>query len=518
MRTVAPEEGANTTMPLEEGEAGQTVWMSSVRYVCVSDLHLGSENSLLSNVPAGETTVDLSAPSPVLVQLVDCLASLVGRLSPDAPKPTLVLNGDVLELALADDEVAISVFVQFLELVFERHALFDPVVIYVPGNHDHRLWGSGRDPSHVGKGEPDATDHGDHAWATQLFDASRNGKGKGKTKAKAKGAANGARPAAGDMLDRAARRRPGLAHVTFELRYPTFAVESPEHRVVAFHHGHFTETSSSSISALRRTAFPREPSSGAVWDVEAENSPWVEFVWSTLGRPGAFGADVGVVHAMIQDPHAARAVAANLGAAAGGFLPGWMPPQVRRAAGRLMLRRVARRVAADERSSPTAPLSNTSGDGLRDFLNGPLWNQLRVAEAHADPSELVFVFGHTHKPFCDTLRYAGYGAPIARYNTGGWVVDSLRPLPGHGGAVLLLDEDLRAANVEVFRRHGSANTVSVHSASADHEVFGAAVRSAIDSDQAAWAELCATVDLHTPYRYRSLRAMIAEGVALTGHA
>jgi hypothetical protein len=286
--------------------------------------------------------------------------------------------------------------------------------------------------------------------------------------------------------------------------------------VVAFHHGHYTEASSTSISALRRAAFPSEVASPTTWDRDDENSPWVEFVWSTLARPGAFGADVGVVHAMIQDPRGARVVAANLGQVAGNVLPEWLPHQLRRAAGRVMLSRVAKKVADDERSSPTAPLSTNSGDGLRDFLNGPLWHQLRVVEGHDDPNELIFVFGHTHKPFCDTLRYAGYGAPVARYNTGGWVVDSLRPLPGHGGSILLFDEELRAANVEVFRRHGSANVVSVHAASSDHEVFAAQVRSAVEADSAQWSDVCATIDDETPHRYRSLRSMIAEGLELAG--
>src|SRR3954469_6548845 len=83
------------------------------RYVCLSDLHLGAENSLLSNVAAGDTTVDLSEPSGVLVQLVDALAALVGHLGGGkkrGPKPTLVLNGDILELALARDEAALGVF------------------------------------------------------------------------------------------------------------------------------------------------------------------------------------------------------------------------------------------------------------------------------------------------------------------------------------------------------------------------------------------------------------------------
>src|SRR5947209_8158782 len=115
--------------------------MSPARYVCLSDLHLGAENSLLSNVAAGATAVDLATPSPVLVQLVDSLAALLERLGgASAPKPTLVLNGDILELALAREEAALGVFTQFLELAFERHELFDPKIVFVPGNHDHVLW------------------------------------------------------------------------------------------------------------------------------------------------------------------------------------------------------------------------------------------------------------------------------------------------------------------------------------------------------------------------------------------
>ncbi len=142
-----------------------------VRYVCISDLHLGAENSLLSNVAPGETTVDLGAPSEVLVQLVDALAALLGRLSAgtEAPKPTLVLNGDILELALARDEVALGVFTQLLELVFERHDLFDPVVVYLPGNHDHPLWGSDFDSAHANT-NGNGNGNGESAWTTHLFD------------------------------------------------------------------------------------------------------------------------------------------------------------------------------------------------------------------------------------------------------------------------------------------------------------------------------------------------------------
>lgn len=58
-----------------------------------------------------------------------------------APRPNLVHNGDVLEFALATDNVAAMAFDRFIDLAFDpADPLFAPVVYYVPGNHDHHLW------------------------------------------------------------------------------------------------------------------------------------------------------------------------------------------------------------------------------------------------------------------------------------------------------------------------------------------------------------------------------------------
>jgi len=45
--------------------------MPHIRYVCLSDLHLGEEDSLLTNLSGEE--IDPFHPSPVMCQLVGCL-------------------------------------------------------------------------------------------------------------------------------------------------------------------------------------------------------------------------------------------------------------------------------------------------------------------------------------------------------------------------------------------------------------------------------------------------------------
>jgi hypothetical protein len=126
---------------------------NDIRFVCLSDMHLGAELSLLTglkNDPAtGKPRVDPQSASPVLQNLVFCLADLIRRNAPQAPKPTLILLGDILELALANDNVAAMVFWRFIDLAMEPdHELFGDI-LYIPGNHDHHLWESARETQYV---------------------------------------------------------------------------------------------------------------------------------------------------------------------------------------------------------------------------------------------------------------------------------------------------------------------------------------------------------------------------------
>ena len=121
--------------------------MTDIRYVCISDLHLGEESSILTAL--NETGVDTNNPAPVMVELVKCLKELISK-NKGNKKPTLILNGDILELALSTTEISTMVFERFLELFMkEGEELFDRI-IYVPGNHDHHMWERTRETQYLG--------------------------------------------------------------------------------------------------------------------------------------------------------------------------------------------------------------------------------------------------------------------------------------------------------------------------------------------------------------------------------
>ena len=120
--------------------------MNDIRYVCLSDMHLGEEDSLLTEMDG--RIVDPLKANDVMVLLAKCLRDLISK-NEGPEKPTLILNGDILELALSEYNTSAMIFERFLETVMAKdRELFDKI-IYIPGNHDHHLWELARETQYV---------------------------------------------------------------------------------------------------------------------------------------------------------------------------------------------------------------------------------------------------------------------------------------------------------------------------------------------------------------------------------
>jgi hypothetical protein len=123
-----------------------------IRYVVLSDLHFGATNSVVTSLTptpgaAGGYQADPDRPSPMVDVMLRGIASLTaGQGTP----PSLVLAGDVLDLALSPDEVAATAFSGFVDRAFgSGQPVFGPVVYYLPGNHDHHLWEGTREAEYA---------------------------------------------------------------------------------------------------------------------------------------------------------------------------------------------------------------------------------------------------------------------------------------------------------------------------------------------------------------------------------
>jgi hypothetical protein len=471
------------------------VLVPDVRYVILSDLHFGAENSVLTDVLPGQDVADPARPGPAMRALVHCLRDLVER-NEGRHKPTLVLGGDMLELALALDNVAAMVFERFVELTMVGpDRLFAPTIYFVPGNHDHHLWEGAREKH----------------YAEYVASVPRGQSLAGPRHTTPMLGALDEDPTDAELLT-ALVRRSGARDLRVQTVYPNLAFLSDDGRKgIVFHHGHFVESMYRLMSVLNELIFERPtPPEIAVW--EAENFAWIDFFWSTLGRSGDVGIDVALIYESLQSKQATDRIVDSLAMGiAGRIHDGRFRRLVARRALTTALNLAVSRVSARERRHTAAVLSPDAQRGLREYVEGPLRNQL-VAECNGDPpSELTFAFGHTHKPFVDVIDAAGYPSPLPVMNTGGWVVDGLQPEPLHGRAAVLVDEDLNSLLLRFYaqRAHASEYQAVIQTPPDRPETeFARRIRAIVEPNRKPWSELAATAAVVVAQRNHDLAEII----------
>jgi hypothetical protein len=479
--------------------------MADIRYVIMSDLHFGAENSMLTSLnerPATGTDTGFSAdpqrPSPVLSGLIDGLRQLTR--DQDRP-PTLILAGDVLDLALSPDEVAAEVFRGFAQLAFGTgQPVFDPMIYYLPGNHDHHLWEATRENQYVDYISAQLPEAELAApWHTTKLEPAAE------------------RPAASSaLLTGLIRSQPGCAGIDVRVSYPNLALRTPDEvRCLIVSHGHFTESIYSLMSQLKDILYPGQRGTGFdnIDTLEEENFAWIDFLWSTLGRSGQVGTDLGLIYADLTSPADIDDLVSNLTAAmiANGKGATWLRPAERWALNAIVKREV-NHVARSERGTPTVTLTTQGQTGLRTYLEGPVRGQMQQEWGHI-PNDVSFVYGHTHKPFVDRWSVASFPTGVRIFNTGGWVIDTALPAPVQAGVAVLVNDRLDAASVQ-FYRQGTADIPSPvqllpppagESPSAWHNEL----TSRIDPAAEPWASLSASAAAMAAQRHRLQAATVA---------
>lgn len=470
----------------------------AIRYAVMSDLHFGATNSVVTTIrpdrsAAGGFSADPDVVSPLLEAV---LSALDGLTADQGEPPTLILAGDVLDLALSPDEVAIAAFSGFVDRAFGGgRPVFGPVVYFLPGNHDHHLWEGTREaaytqtlqqlPPHAAIPAPRHT--------TRLKPAELA-------------------PSEGDLMSALIHRRPGCADVEVRVAYPNLALTTDQpDRVEVVSHGHFVESIYTLMSRLRQMLFPTQADVGETTDVEvleAENFAWIDFFWSTLGRSGEVGVDVSQVYAELASAARLDTLVNNL---VGAFVARpHNPPWLRRVEAGLLgavLRREIHHVARAERGSPDVLISDAGRQGLLSYLSGPVLNQLK-SHFGAVPGRTGFVFGHTHKPFSDTLRPEGFPAPVPVMNTGGWVVDTATVARFQGGSVVLLDGDLNCGELRLYRQApGGVKPVELYASDPSDPLFRD-LQDRIDPTAGPWKSISVAAEALVLERWK-LQASLA---------
>ncbi len=422
--------------------------MPDIRYVCLSDTHFGAANSLLSNLDIASGNINGLKPSPVLEKLVECLRHLIDQNEDKTQKPTLLLNGDILELALADDHDAAMTFERFIDLIMDNDREIFAQIIYSPGNHDHHLWETARESQYVdyiASEKPARAPWGSilkSPWhTTRMFsDLTR-----------------------AYFLTALIQRRPNLKKMTIDTAYPNFGLLSDDRkRCVVFHHGHFVESMYFLMSTLKTMLFPGSQVPIEIWNLEAENFAWIDFFWSALGRSSAVGQGVSRIYEKLQNEEQLKQLLANLAQGLAKQYGSTWADGIEARVLDWIFHFIYNRLNFLERNEPKQMLSEDAKNGLSAYINYYLPVQMYDEKIKSeDLEQLTFVFGHTHKPFQEPMSFQGLAGLAKVYNSGGWVVDTVDRQPLHGGAVILIDENLEATSLRMYNESADPNRYAV---------------------------------------------------------
>ncbi|MBN1346189.1 MAG: metallophosphoesterase [Phycisphaerae bacterium] len=485
-----------------------------IRYVCFSDMHLGEADSLLTHVTA-DGKVDPLDASPVLVALIKCLRDLVPADATDEDLPTLILNGDILELALARTHQAAMVFERFLERSMSLR-LFQREIIFIPGNHDHHLWEIGRENQYTSYLQtiPNQKKLPIVFHTTGMFSETK-----------------GLPLPRSTLLTELAKRATKRDDVKVLIAYPNHAVLSADRearRGVVFTHGHYIEWRYALLTKLWDLVFSRSEPPQTIYQLEGENFAWIDFIWSAIGRSGKIGQDIGAIYDLRKDPDKAETLLEPLVKLLAKqfdvkvLLPGtYFEEKLFRRLVKGLVRSVTRFEreigSGDPNATPAEQaLSGEGLQGLRAYVHTYLHDQIREERNRlldADgcvTTDLAFVFGHTHKPFARMMSLSNrFRADMRVYNTGGWVIESRVPDPAYGACVALVDDAHDVVNLCLYRDQ-DGHTPQAVDAGADGTAptrLSRHVQAIIEGNPTPWSELTDTIKLTLQDRRSLLKTL-----------
>ncbi len=340
--------------------------MTTLKYVCLSDLHLGDRDSILTHIDS-DGNPRPQTQSPTLQAFGTALRKLVGDLCDRHAPPTLVLLGDILDLGQAPVSQAAMGFQRLVEALFPASAPSTPpppfasTVYYVPGNHDHHLWQSAKAQQYLDQVETDPSI--EPAPVTRLFEPPS---------------------LKSELLTKLLRNTSQRPEATVKLAYPNLGeIARDGKRSVVFHHGHFIESLYRLMSNLPRLLGEEDHAAQTVAELEQQNATWIDFVWSMFGSTGPVGQSVEELYSILLDNAATNNMISQLANRIVQHLQTFFPmaegtarQHYSQLVVKVLLDIVVGQVAQRERNAHRSVLTNASLEGLRWYLEEPLYRQL----------------------------------------------------------------------------------------------------------------------------------------------
>jgi hypothetical protein len=252
---------------------------------------------------------------------------------------------------------------------------------------------------------------------------------------------------------------------------PSLRLQSLQGHDFLFHHGHLLEDIYKFLTLLGKRVIDNkslselkaEPLRDKIEELERENWPWIDFIWSGFTRAGRVGPTMEDRAERVGDTKKNRAK--RVGYTMEDIYellsqPKGIKELVHRAADvlrtefdipiipkrweddvfRCIINKALKKggVGSEERADhEKKPYSDDLKKMTHHFMDHYMRQELKDEGLNPVTNGTRFIFGHTHKPFLERHENVGEGfGEIEIANTGGWVIESDEHLPNHGPGIL----------------------------------------------------------------------------------
>lgn len=395
-----------------------------IKYIVLSDLHLGEEDSLFTPTEKGNHNL-LQAFCASLQSLVD--------VNSNREKPTLILNGDILGLSFSTYQESLTVFDNFIESVVSTHNICDQIA-YIPGNHDHHIWQLAMESQYRRSLESRSSKEPIPAMKRITSPLYREG-------------------IRSEFIE-AFINKSNHSNLKLKILYPNMIIPPMEnnHDYILIHHGHFAEKTYQFISESLQSLYPKESVPTSLNELEAENGAWINFAFSELGRSGAAGEKFEKLMNTLSSIEMFDSESGELSENVALALD--YPYIPFHSAEKFLTRRLIQNIAnkiRSERYQAETVCSVDAMNGLTEYLEDYCKKQMSVIGWNGEATTLIW--SHTHKPFSRKTCTASWDQ-LKVINTGGWVLPKEQKLT-HGGSITLINAynevvDLRIWNDDII--------------------------------------------------------------------
>lgn len=390
-----------------------------IKYIVLSDLHLGEEDSLFT--PSREGNYNL------LNAFSKSLQSLVSS-NENEELPTLILNGDIIGLSFSTYQESLTVFDQFIKSLAVEHEICNQIA-YIPGNHDHHIWQLAMESQYRRKLE-----NRDTSDPIPSIDRTSSAIFK-----------NGLQS---EFIEAFVN---GHSEMKIELKvlYPNMIIPANEanQAFVIIHHGHYAEKTYHFISDSLKALYPEESTPNTLEDLEADNGAWINFAFSELGRSGAAGEKfeklMNTLSSIEMFDKQSGELSENIAKALDyPYIPFH---SVEKFLTRRLIQNIANKIRSERYQEGTV-CSEEAMLGLKQYMEKYCAPQMKLSGWEGQAATLIW--GHTHKPFSLKTCTQSFDE-LKVVNSGGWVLPE-EPKPTHGGSFTLISNKNEVVELRIW--------------------------------------------------------------------